>query len=129
MANVLVVDDEARWSELICKIAKHKGHEVAVARSGSEAIQMIRKSNAFDIVITDTQMSGGDGIDLLTFIYEKYGEASRSRTYIHSSSTTYWSEGGSQIDLKTEIPERFPGTIFKRKSTNTFDDVEEFLRR
>ena len=126
--KVLVVDDSPRWGEMISRIVEAAGHEATVAHSGNQAIEMISEANEFDRVITDTRMDDGDGIKLLQFIYDKYGPGTRAVAYIHSSDNMYLPENDERIDLDTEIPKRFPGTVFNRKSTSTSDDITEFLR-
>jgi len=127
--TVLIVDDESRWIELVCDIATHLGYSVAVATSGNKAIEMIRQSNAYDRVITDTQMADGDGLDVLEFLYKKYGAASRAVTYIHSADGVYKTPDGRIVDLAREVEEKIPGTTFKQKSVDTFDNITKFLKK
>ena len=66
MGKILVVDDEQSLREFLSICLKRAGHEVAVAKSGSEALEKVAQE-AFDIVVTDLRMPGEiDGIALLT---------------------------------------------------------------
>jgi len=60
----LVVDDEANMVRTLAKILARKGHEVATARSGTEALERLRRAG-FDVVITDLNMPEMDGMQLL----------------------------------------------------------------
>ncbi|MEZ6129350.1 MAG: response regulator [Planctomycetaceae bacterium] len=65
MVSILVVDDSAtdriRISGLL---AKKPDYSVAVASDGSEALQQI-SAGSFDLVLTDMQMPGMDGLQLV----------------------------------------------------------------
>ncbi len=52
MAQILVVDDEARMADLIRRELEDNGHSVAVAGDGPSALDQWRESG-FDLVVTD----------------------------------------------------------------------------
>ncbi len=60
MANILIVDDEARIRELIRKYAEFEGHAVKEAADGISAVNICRQ-NSFDIIIMDIMMPELDG--------------------------------------------------------------------
>jgi len=62
--QILVVDDDDRISQLIDRYLTRLGHDVETAATVPEAIGRIDEAN-FDLVITDLQMPGPSGIDLL----------------------------------------------------------------
>jgi len=62
--RILVVDDEAPVRSMIGATLEHSGYEVALAESGSKAMEMIEES-PFDLVLTDIVMQDGNGIALL----------------------------------------------------------------
>ena len=62
--NVLLVDDEADYSETMGFWLNAKGYEVQTACSGREAIEII-KLNHPDIVFLDVMMPEMDGIETL----------------------------------------------------------------
>ena len=64
MASIMVVDDEklVRWS--VSNILKRDRHEVFCAQNGKEAIEKA-KETFFDLVITDYNMPGINGLELL----------------------------------------------------------------
>jgi len=61
--KILVVDDEARFAQLVGEELKDAGHEVTVLSSGVEAVQAVKAG--FDVVVTDLRMKPVDGIGVL----------------------------------------------------------------
>ena len=71
--NILWADDEIDLLKPHILFLKEKGYEVKTAKSGDEAVTMI-KAEPFDIVFLDEQMPGLSGIETLSRI--KIGRAS-----------------------------------------------------
>lgn len=63
MANILVVDDDRDILELVRSVLADK-HNVLVADSGSEALQLMAK-NQVDLLVTDVRMPGMNGFALI----------------------------------------------------------------
>jgi two-component system, OmpR family, response regulator VicR len=64
MATVLAVDDEPDILEIVKVNLELDGHEVVLARSGAEAIELVRQHPP-DLVLLDIMMPGIDGWDVL----------------------------------------------------------------
>jgi DNA-binding response OmpR family regulator len=64
MAKLLVVDDDKNLCLLYEQELTDEGHQVALARSGPEAIDYLKKERP-DLVILDISMPGMDGIEAL----------------------------------------------------------------
>lgn len=62
--KVLVVDDEAITRDFLVEILKKRGLEAFSAENGSKAVALIRE-HVFDLIITDMNMPGLTGIDVL----------------------------------------------------------------
>jgi len=63
--NVLIVDDEEDFLETITKRLNKRQVDASGARSGEEALELL-KEKTFDVVILDIKMPGGmDGIEAL----------------------------------------------------------------
>lgn len=60
MAKILVVDDEIKIREMICKYAKYEGFETEEASDGSEAVEKALEKN-FDCIVMDIMMPVMDG--------------------------------------------------------------------
>jgi two-component system, cell cycle sensor histidine kinase and response regulator CckA len=54
--HILVVDDEEHVREMICRMLDTLGYEVEFVESGQEAIDLVKKSPAFDLVVLDMNM-------------------------------------------------------------------------
>lgn len=66
-AKILVVDDDKNMTLLLSEILKDLGHEVTMAHSAEEAMELI-ETEEYYIVISDLQLPGMSGIDLLRFV-------------------------------------------------------------
>ena len=64
MKKLLVVEDEQNLRDGIVTAFADQGWEVSEAASGEEAMRMLERE-VFDVLVTDYQMPGGDGIDVL----------------------------------------------------------------
>src|SRR5579862_2584121 len=65
--RVLIVDDEQRQREIYRDILQGEGYQAETAASGESAIRMLDQSR-FDLVITDLNMAGMTGLQLLSEI-------------------------------------------------------------
>ena len=64
MAKILVAEDDRHISRVITLWLKRNGHQVVAAYDGASALEMIREERP-DMLITDVNMPGLDGLDLL----------------------------------------------------------------
>ncbi len=62
--NILVVDDDATVRSGLNRILDAQGYAVETASTASEALEML-SHHPFDLVLTDLQMPGMDGLELL----------------------------------------------------------------
>ncbi len=62
--SILVVDDERSQREILEMILSGEGYDVTTASSGEAALKFVHDRH-FDLVLTDLQMTGISGIDLL----------------------------------------------------------------
>jgi len=63
-ANILLVDDEVRFVEILAQRLQARGLNVDVATTGEKAIALT-KATDFDAVLLDLSMPGMDGIEVL----------------------------------------------------------------
>ena len=65
MARILLADDDSATRELVRRALEHDGHTLSVAEDGSEALAAFNAApTAFDLIITDVEMPGTDGVTL-----------------------------------------------------------------
>jgi len=64
MALILVVDDSNTMRQMLSFTLTDAGHEVVEARDAAEAMEQLQLSE-FDLVISDINMPGMNGIDLV----------------------------------------------------------------
>ncbi|HLI30520.1 MAG TPA: sigma-54 dependent transcriptional regulator [Terriglobia bacterium] len=67
--NILVVDDEGRQREIYRDILLDEGYSVDTAASGEAALRILNQKR-FDLVITDLNLTGMTGIQLLSAIQQ-----------------------------------------------------------
>ena len=67
--NALVVDDEPSVGRVVQRALEAWGHTAKIVTDGREALQLILKER-FDLVVTDWEMPGIDGLDLCRRIRE-----------------------------------------------------------
>ncbi len=71
MARILVVDDEEKMLALLAKSLERQGHEVRGAVDGVAAVAELERGEA-DLVFSDLQMPGLDGMGLLAKVRERW---------------------------------------------------------
>ncbi len=65
MARILLVDDDPTTLDLVARALAADSHQVARCQDSHEALQQIlAESAAFDLLLTDVEMPGLDGIEL-----------------------------------------------------------------
>ena len=65
MARILLADDDAATRDLVKRALAIDGHAVTSTQDGTEALDKLSETpDGFDLLITDVQMPGLDGIAL-----------------------------------------------------------------
>jgi two-component system NtrC family response regulator len=67
MNSILIVDDEPNYLVILSELLRDEGFEIFTAPSGAEGLSLVREVD-LDMVITDMQMPGMDGLQLLQAI-------------------------------------------------------------
>ncbi|HOP47052.1 MAG TPA: response regulator [Desulfobacteraceae bacterium] len=92
--KILVVDDEKGIRFLLLDFLSSEGFDVRVAKDGQESLEILERSN-FDLVITDINMPGMDGISML----KTMKKAGRKEKVILMSASPF-----DEKNLEPEIP-------------------------
>lgn len=69
--NVLIVDDEIDFCDVMVKKLQKRNLHCEKAYDGDSALEKIKSSNSFDVVLLDVKMPGKDGIETLQEIKRK----------------------------------------------------------
>jgi PAS domain S-box-containing protein len=69
-ARVLLVDDEEIVRRVAAEMLEDLGYTVVEAGSSSEALRLVSAAPPVDIVVTDFQMPGGNGVELAKAVRE-----------------------------------------------------------
>ena len=60
--EILVVDDDHDFAESLAEVLEDKGHSVATANSGEEAIEIFKK-HEFELIFMDVKLPGMNGVE------------------------------------------------------------------
>ena len=71
--NILVVDDEPSFRNIMKRVLVNDGHNVTLAEDGFEGLRQL-KNKSFDIVLTDINMPNMDGWEFLKNVDILYPE-------------------------------------------------------
>lgn len=70
-AHILVVDDEPDTRALLREVMEKEGYAVRTADAGEDALKQLAQEPV-DVVLSDIQMPGMDGLDLLAEVQKSY---------------------------------------------------------
>ena len=117
-ARILVVDDEPDLEELIQQKFRHQIRDgtfgFLFARDGIEALSVLEADRNVDLVVTDINMPGMDGLSLLqklqeneeklsTIIVSAYGDMSNIRIAMNRGAFDFLTKPIDFLDLETTI--------------------------
>jgi len=71
MATILLVEDDAEVRSAMRRALLRAGHVVLEARDGGEAVRSLQQET-IDLIITDINMPGMDGIELILHATERW---------------------------------------------------------
>ncbi len=69
MANILIVDDEQSYRQLLSLVFEGDGHKIRTAMNGRQALELLNESPA-DVIVSDVKMPDMDGIEMLSSVRE-----------------------------------------------------------
>jgi CheY-like chemotaxis protein len=69
--RILLVDDDTRTSRLLAHMLREDGFDVEFARDGASAISRLTRAPMPDVLVTDLNMPGIDGIAVTQFARSK----------------------------------------------------------
>ena len=132
-AQILVVDDEAAFRDVLCEVLVKKGHTVRSGGTAAEALLQLEKGN-FDLTICDLRLPDMSGLDLLRkcrettpqmhfIMISAYGDIETAVEAVKLGADDYLTKPFLFDDILLRI-ERLPG---KRRSAQYFT-TDRFLK-
>jgi len=122
--RILVVDDNEIVRIVVTKMISRLGYEVLATDSGEKGLSLFLK-NQFDLVITDFEMPGMDGIELAIRIKEKSPFTLVILMTGHKKNSTLTKLNGSSVDQALfkpfglqEIAEKIQSVLNRGHSVN-----------
>ena len=73
MSNILIVDDEQSYRQLLTLVFESDGHSIRTAANGREAVELVREE-APDVIVSDVRMPDMDGIEMLRAVRETHAD-------------------------------------------------------
>jgi DNA-binding NtrC family response regulator len=71
MSNILIVDDEQSYRQLLTLVFQSDGHQIRTAANGREAVELVNQEPP-DVIVSDVRMPDMDGIEMLRAVREKH---------------------------------------------------------
>lgn len=116
--RILIAEDRPEILEVLIEMTKHLGHEVVTATDGFSALKVIRDGEVFGAILTDNDMPGMRGTELLRWFRMDVEKNPRTKLIISSG------DAGSQEILR--LCREFPDIIMKPKPL-MLDELRECL--
>jgi PAS domain S-box-containing protein len=135
--NVLIVDDELYLAELTQRFLEMNHFATDQATSADEAVAKIR-NGSFDIVVSDYQMPGKDGIDLLREVRREFPVlpfilfTGRSREEVviqalNEGADFYLQKGGDPKAQFAELAHKIRRAVERRSAAAAIEERNEVL--
>jgi CheY-like chemotaxis protein len=67
MTSILLVEDDYQLGPMMVKILEEKGYDVYFAQNYSQACDLIDLDGPFDVLLTDYEFPGGNGLDVIAY--------------------------------------------------------------
>src|SRR5438128_1653073 len=71
MGRTLLVDDDPGTLRMYKRVLEHNNIEVVTAADGATALALIRAERPFDVIVSDIEMPGLTGLELLHAVRER----------------------------------------------------------
>jgi PAS domain S-box-containing protein len=117
--SVLVVDDDLLVLENTAAMLEDLGHTVMEARSGEEALALLRRTRTVDLVVTDYAMPGMTGLELADAV-----AAERPETVLLLSTGYAELPGGVRSSLP-RLPKPFDQAVLAKAIEAAMREAEE----
>jgi CheY-like chemotaxis protein len=99
MKTILLVDDDQELRTLFGRVLRRGGYCVIEADSGVNGLEMARK-HLPELILSDVNMAGGDGVSLLRDI--RRDPELKSRQFVFLSGTTDWGSLRNSVEERAD---------------------------
>jgi len=122
--RILIVDDFSTMRRIIKNLLRDLGfNNTAEADDGSSALPMLKNSN-FDFLITDWNMPGMTGIDLLRAVREDENLSSLPVLMVTAEAKRDQIIAAAQVGVNGYVVKPFTATALKEKIEKIFERVD-----
>ena len=114
--KILVIDDEELVSKSLIKLLKNNGYSAAIAHSGQEAVDMVKKED-FDLLVCDVRMPQMDGVETVKQIRAYLEKAKKNpvpEVLITGYVDTDKYEKAMDLEVADYLPKPFDNNEFLR---------------
>ena len=131
--SILIVDDEPNYLIVLSELLQDEGFEVFTAPDGEQGIKIVNDVD-LDIVITDMQMPGMDGIQFMLQIKEKlsdlpvivitaYAEVDKAVEAMQAGAFSYLAKPFSNDELIVSLRKAAQHYALIRENTRLRDEI------
>lgn len=78
MTSILLVEDDYQLGPMMVKRLEAKGYVVYFATNYSQAHELIDLDGPFDVILTDYEFPGGNGLDVIEYALYSAGNGGKS---------------------------------------------------
>ena len=136
--NILVVDDDRFFRELVVSILASGGHQVTVAEDGETAYGLSKKQT-FDVVISDLVMPGLDGLALTlalrqgepeqeVILVTTKSDASAAISALRAGASDYLLKPIDDAELLRCVKRSMERVALRRERARLLDENLEFVK-
>lgn len=133
MNTILVVDDEPNYLIILSELLREEGFEVFTADNGKAALRIIEKTD-LDLIITDMNMPGIDGFQLLhsvkshlpelpVIMITAYGEVEKAVNAMRAGAFNYLVKPFNNEELVVSIRKAIEHYSLVRENLRLRDDM------
>ena len=98
--RALIVDDDPALLQLMTRWLSNRGVTIETARSGLEALNILRNSDGCQVVVADQQMPGMSGLTLLDIVRKQWPDCQRVLYTGHADSDLVLAAVGHKVLTK-----------------------------
>lgn len=133
--RLLFVDDEQNIIAALRRLMRREGYDISSANSGDEALELLKNSEPFDLIVSDFRMPGMTGTELLSEVHKRYPDTIRIILSGYSEATAildainegaiykYFTKPWNDEHLKLDIRRAVEQQRLKRDNAKLADEV------